>query len=219
MKAAQEEFDLAIVYHEVWKPAAYDAELHQRIGASFASNAFLVVRTALRREMLLALMRLWDRSRGLIRLDRIVTALRDQSVIETLVAERTPLNLAEASDQIRAELMQKRDAALALIRKYNTGGSHSRVLEHLQTLRNQRLAHRHVGETRVEGNPNDNEIGDFYSDMSTLIRHLMSLFLATGYDRSETGGVYRHHAQFFWHASWASELKVIPIIEVRDQPD
>jgi hypothetical protein len=30
--AAQEEFDMAVAYHEVWKPAAYDADLHSRMG-------------------------------------------------------------------------------------------------------------------------------------------------------------------------------------------
>ena len=58
--AAHEEFDMAVTFHEAWKPAAYDSDLHVRMGASYASHTFLTVRTALRREMLLALMRLWD---------------------------------------------------------------------------------------------------------------------------------------------------------------
>ena len=52
---------MAIAFHEVWKPAAYDKSLHERMGVSLATNAFHVVQAALRREMLLALMRLWDR--------------------------------------------------------------------------------------------------------------------------------------------------------------
>jgi hypothetical protein len=28
--AAHQEFDLAVRFHEVWKPAAYDADLHGR---------------------------------------------------------------------------------------------------------------------------------------------------------------------------------------------
>ena len=58
VNAAQEEFDLAVAYHEVWKPAAYNTELHHRMGPSYASQAFRVIRSALRREMVLALMRL-----------------------------------------------------------------------------------------------------------------------------------------------------------------
>ncbi len=65
VKAAQQEFDMAVTFHEVWKPAAYDKDLHHRMGKSYASNAFNVVRVALRREMLLALMRLWDKPMAL----------------------------------------------------------------------------------------------------------------------------------------------------------
>jgi hypothetical protein len=55
--AAQQEFDMAVTFHEIWKPAAYDQELHSRLGNSYATQAFLVTRTALRREMLLSLVR------------------------------------------------------------------------------------------------------------------------------------------------------------------
>ena len=57
VKAAQQEFDMAVMFHETWKPLAYDKDLHKRMGNSFATRTFLVVREALRREMLLALMR------------------------------------------------------------------------------------------------------------------------------------------------------------------
>ena len=68
VSAAQQEFDIAIKLHETWKPAAYDQDLHERMGDSFASQTFLVVRMALRREMLLALMRLWDRDSRAVRM-------------------------------------------------------------------------------------------------------------------------------------------------------
>jgi HEPN superfamily AbiU2-like protein len=61
LEAAREEFDMATVFREIWKPAAYDMALHERMGVSFASHAFNVVRASLRREILLALMRLWDK--------------------------------------------------------------------------------------------------------------------------------------------------------------
>jgi AbiU2 len=66
--AAQEEFDMAVAYHEVWKPAAYDNDLHSRMGQSYASQAFFVTRAALRREMMLALMRIWDKNKQAIRI-------------------------------------------------------------------------------------------------------------------------------------------------------
>jgi hypothetical protein len=69
--AAREEFDLAVVFHEAWKPAAYDEDLHKRMGVSFATNAFHVVQVALRREMWLALTRLWDKKPEAVRMDFI----------------------------------------------------------------------------------------------------------------------------------------------------
>jgi hypothetical protein len=41
--AAQQEFDMAVTFHEIWKPAAYDQDLHRRLGESFATQAFLVI--------------------------------------------------------------------------------------------------------------------------------------------------------------------------------
>ena len=58
--AMTEEFDLATSFHEIWKPAVADSDLHKRMGKSYATQAFLVIRMALRREMLLALTRMWD---------------------------------------------------------------------------------------------------------------------------------------------------------------
>ena len=39
---------MAIAFHEVWKPAAYDTDLHARMGVSYATQAFNITRTALR---------------------------------------------------------------------------------------------------------------------------------------------------------------------------
>ena len=32
--AAQQEFNLAVAFHEIWKPTAYDPDLHGRLGVS-----------------------------------------------------------------------------------------------------------------------------------------------------------------------------------------
>ncbi len=53
VKASQEEFDMAVMFHETWKPTAYDDDLHRRMGTSYATHTFNVVRVALRREMVL----------------------------------------------------------------------------------------------------------------------------------------------------------------------
>ena len=88
VKTATEEFDLAVVCHEVWKPTAYDRALHQRMGMSYATNAFRVIVTALRREVLLAITRLWDKSRGSIRIEEIARTLRKREIVDALAADR-----------------------------------------------------------------------------------------------------------------------------------
>ena len=37
--AAKQEFDMAVAFHEVWKPATYDSDLHSRLGKSYATQA------------------------------------------------------------------------------------------------------------------------------------------------------------------------------------
>ena len=75
------------------------------MGDSFASQTFLVVRMALRREMLLALMRLWDRDSRAVRMKESITdVLRDQSVVHALPAGRAA-NIG--IDQVRHDLSQR----------------------------------------------------------------------------------------------------------------
>jgi hypothetical protein len=105
--AAQEEFDMAVAFHEVWKPAAYDHNLHGRLGTSFATQAFLVTRTALRREMLLALMRLWDSTKfgKHVRVQSIAATLREAAVLDALALERVArFGLPEAIEAMRDDL-------------------------------------------------------------------------------------------------------------------
>src|ERR1700726_4068602 len=105
--AAREEFDMAVTFHEAWNPAAYDSDLHVRMGASYASNTFLTVRTALRREMLLALMRLWDNDSRVGSMISIGNTLRDKRVVDAFTADRVGrLGLPESYSMMRQELSQ-----------------------------------------------------------------------------------------------------------------
>lgn len=87
VRAAHEKFDTAQACHEAWKPAAYDEALHERIGRSFAANTFIVLRQALRREMLLALMRLWDNNSQAVGMKSIANSLQDKRIMDALAAE------------------------------------------------------------------------------------------------------------------------------------
>jgi hypothetical protein len=201
VEAAQQEFDMAITFHETWKPVAYDKDLHKRMGMSFASNTFFVVRLALRREMLLALMRLWDKNSKTVRMkESVADILRDQSVVNALAADRAArIGMADEEDQMRSDLSQRASEAIALVAKYSEGGSHYAVLEKLRKLRHERLAHLHIEAVAATGlDPTDDEIESFYQDNSKLIGVLLSLVAGVAYDPNDTAGVYRHYASLFW---------------------
>lgn len=84
VRAAEDEIVMAVMFHETWKPAAYDVALHERMGNSFATHSFQVVRWSLRREMLLALMRLWDTNKQGIRMTAIAESLRRDKGLQGL---------------------------------------------------------------------------------------------------------------------------------------
>lgn len=200
--AAQQEFDMAVAFHEVWKPTAYDKSLHCRMGRSYATQAFLVVRTALRREMILALMRLWDSNKQAkgIRMQSVAATLRDKDVIDALATDRVNrIGLPEAIDQMRADLGNRSNEVIQLVNKYMEGGVRDVVLKKLLRLRHERLAHHQlVPATATGANASDKEIEEFYQDNLTLIHILLSVVNAMAYDPEDTAKVYRHYASYFW---------------------
>ena len=199
VEAASQEFEMAIAFHETWKPTAYDEELHRRMGASYASHAFHVVRAALRREMLLALMRLWDnenrgdhqkRSVGMV---SIAKTIGENDVVRALAADRAaPFRWPGVGDQMYQELCQIADEAKALIEQYTLGGPQENLLKKLRTLRDKHLAHPPATETT------DKEIEAFYQDNAKLICLLLRLVMATAYNPDDAAGVFGHCAGFFW---------------------
>jgi hypothetical protein len=202
VKAAQDEILMAVMFHETWKPTAYDEDLHNRMGNSFATHSFKIVRQSLRREMLLALMRLWDKDTRAIRMTTVAEKLRDKKFFDTVVARRagvTGLSSAGVEDAMRQALIPKRDEVVKLVHKYSEGGTGSDVFKKLRALRHERLAHRQTTPTNVTlADATDKEIESFYEDNLELVRLLLSLILATGFDLKDAAGVYCHHAKFFW---------------------
>ncbi|UGA43755.1 hypothetical protein HU230_0036830 [Bradyrhizobium quebecense] len=202
--AAMEEFDWAVRFYEVWKIAADDKDLHARMGTSFATHAFLITRAAIRREMLLALMRLWDvkskdKAKKNIRMDWIADAVGDRQVIDALALARAE-NFGHwpgVFEGMRAELDAKAVEVINLVRKYMEGGSHHAARRKLTTLRHQQLAHRQIAAT-AESAPYENEIEEFYRDSAKLVQVLCSLVNATAFDPEDFAGVYRHYATLFW---------------------
>jgi AbiU2 len=198
--AAQEEFDMAITFHEIWKPAAYDQELHNRFGKSYATQAFLVTRTALRREMVLTLIRMWDTHPKGLRMQSIWHDLRDPEVVSALASDRAKrMGLSDVYEAVRADLAAKANEVIGLIGKYIEGGPRNNVLESLRVLRHERLAHRQLAEAAAAGaTATDEEIEEFYGDNSKLIHILQSLVNAMAYAPEDTAGVFRFYAKSFW---------------------
>ena len=198
--AAREEFDMAVTYHEVWKPAAYDKDLHSRMGQSYASQAFLVMRTALRREMVLALIRLWDKNKQALRMSLIVATIREKAVIDALAEDRAKrFDWPGVVDAMRADLQAKADEVIKLTNKYSEGGSHNAVRNNLLRLRHEQLAHRQIAPSTVTGADKfDEEVEEFYQDNAKIIQGLLSLVNAMAYDPLDTAKVYERYAAEFW---------------------
>jgi len=201
--AAEQEFNMAIAFHEVWKPTVDDKDLHRRLGTSYATQAFLVARTALRREMLLALMRLWDSNKQAVRMTWVRDTLTKKEVIDALALDRASRVCGlDALDAVRDDLGKKAESAVRLIKKYMVDGERRSVLENLVALRNERLAHRQLlDRTPAEatgGETTDKEIEEFYQDCSKLIEILLSLVKAVAYDPRDTGNVFGFYAREFW---------------------
>jgi hypothetical protein len=174
--------------------------LHNRLGNSYATQAFLVTRTALRREMVLALVRLWDTNKEGIRMELIWHHLRNSDVIDVLAQDRADsLGFADVLEYMREDLAGKANRAMGLIAKYMDGGPSNNVLKTLRALRHTRLAHRQASPATARGaSATDEEIEEFYQDNSKLIRILLSLVHAMAYDPQDTAGVFGIYANSFW---------------------
>jgi hypothetical protein len=207
--AARQEFDMAVTFHEVWKPAAYDQDLHSRLGKSYASQAFLITRTALRREMLLALMRMWDKTKQALAIQSIADILRKDEVIDALALDRANrLGWLEDIDEVRNDLRKRATEVDLLCNKYLKSGTHHAVFEKLLNLRHKRLAHRDLAPATATGaNATDEEIEEFYQDNSKLIRILLGVVNAMAYDPEDTAKVYRFYARHFWGAFQKTDNK------------
>jgi len=200
VEAAQLEFDQAVTFHEMWKPATYDDALRDRMGVSYATHGYLIVRAALRREMLLALWRLWDRDDRTIAMHRIADALREQDLIAALAEDRAArIGVPGARLEMLSDLSRRAAETIAIIDKYADGTADHAVLKNLRNLRNERLAHHQVQPSAApRADPTDEQIEAFYQDNSEIVRLLLSLVLAMAYDPKDAGSVFQHYATMFW---------------------
>jgi hypothetical protein len=193
VKAAVQEYDTVVQFHESWRIAAHDKALHGRVSHSFAGQTFLIVRRALRREMLLGLSRLWDHRTEAIKIISIADDLENPTILDSLWPN-TPIYT-----EVRGQAAQ----AAALIRRYEKGGSNHSTLTRLRKLRNQHLAHHQIAAKPigvVEEEEIENHMEQLYGDSAKLIGLLMHVVERTGYDPTETAGIYEYYAKFFWES-------------------
>ena len=200
VRAALDEFEFVIRLYETWRPAAVDQDLFGRMGSSYASHAFLLIREALAREIVIGLTKLWDSGDRPISMQRIAGFLRSPAVIRALAVERARrMPIPGIEDMLERDLTEKAAAVLVLIDKYSHSGAHRAVHDGLQNLRNKRFAHRQVAtETAPTTTPTMEEVFTFYQDMSVLLKALVSLVLAEAYDLQEAAEVHRRYAVEFW---------------------
>lgn len=199
VRGAQDEISLAIMLHETWRPTAYDRELHDRMGDSYATNSFYIVRQSLRREMLLSLMKIWDKDNRTIEISAISNKLQCEEFFNSLVESRAVGRRPSMFVEVREVLEPMRDAVLELVGKYSEGGAEYDVFKRLHDLRNKRLAHRQVtSSSATYAETTDVEIESFYQDNLKLVQLLISLILSTSLDFNDAANVYRGHAKLFW---------------------
>ena len=199
VKAARHEADQAVTYREAWRPMAHDAQLHERLGKSFASQTFLVIRLALWRETLAALMRIWDRKSDAIHLSWMIAQLQDEKLISELREKQFASLSPEIAEAMLEDIISKAAKVKAVFDEYDTGAKR-RDHTFLQQVRHEQLAHARTKSKLTEAPANwcDQRTEDFYKATMFIVGQLLSLVEATYYDLADTAEVYGHHAKLFW---------------------
>ncbi|GLQ50049.1 hypothetical protein ACFFJT_06760 [Dyella flava] len=207
--AAFEQAAQAVMFHETWRPTAEDADLVERMGTSFATHAFQITRWALRRELVMALMRMWDGGRSAssnspmatLSIKHISTFLRDKDSFDVLAQERSG-HLGHEGDMIAkmicGTLQSVCDSVLPQIDKYLPGGTGHQTFEDLRKLRNKRLAHHDIAGSVELTDPTDAGIEDFYRDTLEIVSLLMHLVKGVACDMGDTISIYAMYARYFW---------------------
>lgn len=199
--AAQEQATQAAMFHETWRPAATDAELHARMGTSFATHSFQITRWALRRELILTLMRIWDNNTTALSIKRINAALLDEELFTVIIEERVRrigISTEYVNEMMRATLEERRQLVLPLIAKYLPNGSGHRIFKLLRELRDKRLAHHQIKEPVALVDPTNEGIEEFYQDTLEVVTHLLHLVNGVVCEISEATSMFASYARFFW---------------------
>jgi hypothetical protein len=223
--AAHDELHAAIEYHEAWRPSAYDPDLHQRLNGTFAANTFLIVRQALRRELLMSLMRMWDSDDRAIRMTKIRDELKDKTILDALDAEvqrgvlgieqiiyepedapeeEKAIALAAAlasqrryAQQLAGEMRASAKEARQIINYYQDGKGKA-LREQMARLRHQHLAHRQYVNT-APATIDDDAVEVFYKDMMHLVHLLTNAVRGMDCRHDAIADIQAKNAKLFWN--------------------
>lgn len=227
VREARAEFGQAAACHEAWRPMAFDKDLAGRMGRSYASNTFMTIREALRREVILSLMKLWDRGDDSTSFPKVMEALKSPRVVDHFAAVcaapwgEPPAEFADdIPEEARAEVVGRVEEserltglqfaddlrihareALRILESYSPGGDKHQVVHRLKLIRNKRLAHRdldHVAQLAEYPTPDDEAVELFYQDMSQCVRLLTLVVANMDYRPQETAAIHKRHAEIFW---------------------
>lgn len=209
---SEKEAHLAIQFHETWRPAAFNREVHKRISFSYVAHTFEIVRWALSRELLMSLSRLWINQKDAIALTKAAHHLKNPKVFDALCIDYLERLKGESSSMsyLRMMLSERRQEFLDLVNKYHQGGRSASVLGRLAHLRHNELAHR-----RLEINDWDkpssepvtqqsqqelkhNEVEELYQDSLIAVSLLNDLARGKVTNLKGITNVYKHHSNYFW---------------------
>jgi hypothetical protein len=211
--AALEQATQATMFHETWRPCAQDSALLARMGNSYATHSFQVIRWALRRELIMSLMRLWDGYASSLSLRQIGDSLSNDDFFSVLLEERaTQMDSADTPfmEMLRGNIQGKRRQVLPLIRKYDSDGSGFQTYNLLRTLRNKRLAHHEIGERLTLTDPTDERIEEFYLDTLDIVSRLHDIVNGVACDLNEAAGMFAHYARLFWASAKGEQTEGHP---------
>jgi hypothetical protein len=187
VRAAHQDFDQTAAFHEAWRPTAFDEQLHARMETSFATQTFKVIRVALRREVLLGLVRLWDTRSDTLKMEFVAAQLRRSAVLDALAGDRADKTALPIVDPMRRELGRIASEALTIIEKYSKDGE-----RHREAVSELSAASAIVPDASAE------EIEELYQDSANLVRLLLKVAVGHAYDPREAAGVFSQYAQAFW---------------------
>jgi len=202
--AAFDELLMVLAFYQAWLPAATDQKLMERLGESRAAQAFEVIRLALQREVVLGLMRLWDKNPDAVKIMSMRELLRGKDFIRRLIADRSArLNMrsTHVSERLAEKLVPQYKDLVRAINEYMPGRPKHDIYKRMRDIRDQRLAHRQV-EGEAGGLPGvlKHEIDTMMKDTVHIVHTLADTVGGVWFDPEQAGAMYRDNAQLFWNS-------------------